>query len=50
MNAIIPSISNTEDLPKNPSDSNIFRLHHLFNAFDNHRIIEIEIQKVMGKA
>ena len=47
MNGIKPSAEGAKELPTNPSDSNIFRLHQLFIDLDT--ITESEIKIFLGK-
>lgn len=47
MNGIKPSAEGAKELPTNPSDSNIFRLHQLFTDLDT--ITESEIKIFLGK-
>jgi hypothetical protein len=44
------SVSGVEQLPVNPSDSNVFRLHRLFKDLDTQApIIEDELKPYLGK-
>lgn len=46
MKGIKSSFSGTEPLPTNPSDSNVFRLHEMFNSLST--ITEIELKPFLG--